>query len=69
MEEQIKKKQHDRALKEEAAEKRRLELQKSTETKFLSNQQKREQADQRRNQMIEQKKRAAAEAEKRSMVL
>jgi len=32
-------------LKEEAAEKRRQELQKSTENKFLTNQQKREMAD------------------------
>ncbi|CDW90779.1 UNKNOWN [Stylonychia lemnae] len=69
MEEQIKRKQADRALKEEAAEKRRQELQKSTENKFLTNKQKREQADLRRNMMIEQKKRAAQEKQKRILVL
>lgn len=69
MEEHIKKKQQDRALKEEMAEKRRQALQKSTENKFLTNQQKREQAEQRRSKMIEEKKKAAQEAQKRSMVL
>lgn len=69
MEEYIKKKQADRAMKEEAAEKRRQQLQKSTEHKFLTNQQKREQADQRRIKMIEERRKLAQENQKRSMVL
>jgi hypothetical protein len=69
MEEHKRKKHQDRTLKEEAAEKRRAELLKSTENKFLTNQQKREQAELRRNRMIEERKNAAQEAHKRLMVL
>mmetsp|Transcript_9760 Transcript_9760/g.9540 ORF Transcript_9760/g.9540 Transcript_9760/m.9540 type:complete len:124 (+) Transcript_9760:143-514(+) len=53
----------------EAAEKRRLALQRESENKFYSNQQKRQMADQRRKNMLREKKKNAVEMAKRANIL
>jgi hypothetical protein len=52
-------------MKEEAVVKRKQELKKESEIKFLTNKQKREQAEVRRSKMLEDKKRLADEKLKR----
>lgn len=65
LKQEFQQKQQDRHMKEEAVVKRKQELMKETEIRFLTNKQKREQAEVRRSKMLEDKKRLADEKLKR----